>query len=336
MSLFPLTSTATSVLDLDEHSFRRNTSTADFKNIKMRNGSYIQGASAPTTPGILSPNLSTYFTPAVGSPGGSVVGYGGYGYGSRSGSSTPRTVRSRRNSNHNQEAMKGREDSAVGRSEGGEEGGDAHASAWMHRTGAALSSETRESKGQSWLVSRASSTNLVDDSWDIGGQQSAVGEDWRGRVGGRGLACAGSRSRSRGVSRDGHYSAGDNGRYTMYSEHALEEDEFDRAVDDEDGTDDEEYLYRERGYGLGMWVDRVIGWSLFSVDDDEEDDEMPRIDPYKESRRKKKQEEANSRALQPPSAVAAAAAPQSPPPSDEDEGWGDPSWVFSIATQILF
>lgn len=49
---------------------------------------------------------------------------------------------------------------------------------------------------------------------------------------------------------------------------------------DEDSDSDEEEvarLARERGFGLGSWMDRLIGWSLFAVDEDregsDEDDE---------------------------------------------------------------
>lgn len=190
----------------------------------------------------------------------------------------------------------------------------------MHRTGAALSSETREFKGQSWLVSRASSTSLVEEGrWDGEG-------DWQTRARGRSrIVKSRTGSRSRGVS-------GDKGHAGEASEN--EEGEL------EEETDDEEYLYREKGYGLGMWVDRIIGWSLFSVDDEEEEEEY-RKDPYGEGRKKKKH-------LPPPpspppqSSPAQSAtstvviAPDSSPQTEEDESWGDPSWAFSIVTQVLF
>lgn len=224
-----------------------------------------------------------------------------------------------------------------------------HAShnAWMHRTGAALSSESREYKGQSWLVSRASSTSLVDDNVTGGGVNgggNAGGgnggywdaEEWAtGRHGARGRSRNARRSSrpgstSRGVSRDF------NPRMTEYS--SENEDEDDQAEDDDvEETDDEEYLYRERGYGLGMWVDRIIGWSLFSVDDDEEEEEY-RKDPYGEGRRKRKQQQKQqlylSASTQPH--VTPAGTRQSEGDDGDDGTWGDPSWVFSIATEVLF
>jgi len=191
----------------------------------------------------------------------------------------------------------------------------------MHRTGAALSSEAREFKGQSWLVSRASSTSLVDDNW-AGGE----GDDWQARRE-RGRSRTGARSRagsrSRAVSRD-----------YLGRGYASEDESEEGAFEEE--TDDEEYLYREKGYGLGMWVDRIIGWSLFSVDGDEDEEEY-RKDPYGEGRKKRKKQPTQPQPL--PSVVPAinttVATPASIPQPEEDESWGDPSWMFSIAAQVL-
>lgn len=190
----------------------------------------------------------------------------------------------------------------------------------MHRTGAALSSETREFKGQSWLVSRASSTSLVDDNW-VGGE----GDDWQARRE-RGRSRTGARSRagsrSRAVSRD-----------YLGQGYASEDEGEDGELEE---TDDEEYLYREKGYGLGMWVDRIIGWSLFSVDEDEDEEEY-RKDPYGEGRKKRKKQPTQPQALFKvipvvnTTAVTAASTSQ-----QEEELWGDPSWMFSIAAQVLF
>ncbi|KAF8421935.1 hypothetical protein EV426DRAFT_535649 [Tirmania nivea] len=280
MSLFPLTSS--SVLDLDEASFHRNSERhSKSPGPKLRNGSYIQHTSAPTTPGILSPTPSTYFTP---------------------------------HESYISDLPKSKSTTQLY--------GDSHASnVWMHRTGAALSSESREFKGQSWLVSRASSTSLVDDNW--AGEDS---DDWQARrERSRSRTDAGSRtgSGSRAVSRD-HLGQG----------YALEDES--EEVEFEEETDDEEYLYREKGYGLGMWVDRIIGWSLFSVDEDEDEEEYQK-DPYGEGRKRKKQP------TQPqplpkviPVVNTTVVTPASTHQPEEDESWGDPSWMFSIATQVLF
>jgi hypothetical protein len=57
---------------------------------------------------------------------------------------------------------------------------------WLLRAGALISTETRESKGQAWLVSRASSTSLAgtpadaDDDDDGLGVEEELGRDWVG------------------------------------------------------------------------------------------------------------------------------------------------------------
>ena len=184
----------------------------------------------------------------------------------------------------------------------------------MHRTGAALSSETREFKGQSWLVSRASSTSLVDDNW-AGGE----GDDWQARrERGRSRTSARSRAGSRAVSKD-----------YLGQVYASEDEGEEGELEEE--TDDEEYLYREKGYGLGMWVDRIIGWSLFSVDEGEDEEEY-RKDPYGEDREKRKKQPTQQPNLMPARNTILASTRQ----LEEDESWGDPSWMFSIAAQVLF
>ena len=116
----------------------------------------------------------------------------------------------------------------------------------------------------------------------------------------------------------------------MCQGYASEDEGEDGAVEEE--TDDEEYLHREKGYGLGMWVDRVIGWSLFSVDEDDDEEEY-RKDPYGEGKKRKKQP------TQPPKMIPLVNTTSVTPANTcqpEDESWGDPSWMFSIATQVLF
>ncbi|EUC43068.1 hypothetical protein COCMIDRAFT_28437 [Bipolaris oryzae ATCC 44560] len=49
------------------------------------------------------------------------------------------------------------------------------------------------------------------------------------------------------------------------------EPDFIEADEDSDGDEEEvARLARERGFGLGGWMDRLIGWSLFAVDEDRE------------------------------------------------------------------
>lgn len=108
-----------------------------------------------------------------------------------------------------------------------------------------------------------------------------------------------------------------------------EEGEVGVGRDCEQEPDDEEYLYRERGYGLGMWIDRVIGWSLFSVDDEEDEEDIYRRNPCKEG----------CHTWQPLPQSSKLPKKITDRPSIkgyEDDAWGDPTWAFSIATQIFF
>lgn len=127
---------------------------------------------------------------------------------------------------------------------------------------------------------------------------------------------------SRGVSRDSRV------RGTFPGESGV-----DIGGDREQEPDDGEYLYREKGYGLGMWVDRVIGWSLFSVDDDGDEDDMYRRELYGEGSSHRRQPLSQSlQPLQPPKKSA-----DRPSIHEYEDGlWGDPTWVFSLATQIFF
>ncbi|KAJ2985323.1 hypothetical protein NUW58_g5596 [Xylaria curta] len=112
------------------------------------NPSYLQGKSAPTTPRLLqSPSQTRSNSPrrraSIPDTGGALA---------KSKSTTH--LHAGRGSHH---AVGGF--SPLSRRRHGED--QRRDSDWMLRTGALISSETRESKGQAWLVSRASSTSLT-------------------------------------------------------------------------------------------------------------------------------------------------------------------------------
>ncbi|KAK3387212.1 hypothetical protein B0H63DRAFT_152950 [Podospora didyma] len=145
LTLAPLTSR----LPLDDDELLNDSLSAP---ALAQSSSYLQGKSAPTTPRLLSRSpgsrsqfrprlpksksathiapLATYSPTHVGSSG-------------RQASSVSTSPVARRKNHH----LSGRND----RSD----------SDWLLRAGALISTETRESKGQAWLVSRASSTSLV-------------------------------------------------------------------------------------------------------------------------------------------------------------------------------
>ncbi|TPR03548.1 Ubiquitin elongating factor core family protein [Aspergillus niger] len=144
---------------------------------------------------------------------------------------------------------------------------------WMLRAGIALASSTREEKGQSWLVKRQSSTSLVSDSHQIDLDSQQHQQPWTSRSSTRrsqsGIStpAAYSRraSRSRPTSRrssrpDLAMTSLDITRFTSTS---------DSLHASEDELDEQEFqrLTRERGFGLGSWIDRMVEWTLFGVDD---------------------------------------------------------------------
>ncbi|KAI9832752.1 MAG: ornithine carbamoyltransferase [Thelocarpon superellum] len=180
---------------------------------------------------------------------------------------------------------------------------------WLLRAGAAISAEARESKGQSWLVSRASSTSLVDhvesrESFSFADDEfspvstrdsrfslsrpasamtSRVASRRGSRVGSRAdfmLTPLGSRTPRRGLAADVDGNIDDTGSY--FDDEVIAEPDFvdaDEELYNEEADDDLELsrLTRKRGLGLGGWIDRFVGWSLFAgdvVEDEEDEEEM--------------------------------------------------------------
>ena len=122
-----------------------------FPELNVHPTSYIQGKSAPTTPSLLSrsPARATSRSrphsraaSAAPLPKSKSAVHLDRGRARRSGSATP--------GGHRRGLKKEEPAPTRGRTD----------SDWLLRAGVWISSETRESKGQSWLVSRASSTSL--------------------------------------------------------------------------------------------------------------------------------------------------------------------------------
>lgn len=223
---------------------------------------------------------------------------------------------------------------------------------WFHRAGLAIAGETRESKGQGWLVRRESSTSLVQDDDEhpshdtrhmalLSGEHptdldfpafsprmSRVGSRMTSRMGSRVPSARQSRRGSRVNSRvdllmSSLPASGRQSLDAMDFDPALIEPDFVSA--DEENLDDEEEvarLARDRGFGLGGWVDKLIGWTLFDVDEDgevstDEDDDyqqdelqdrMPRIaDMTKEELKLRREVEAKRRKMEREAIVAASA-----------------------------
>ncbi len=261
---------------------------------------------------------------------------------------------------------------------------DRNDSDWLLRAGAAISSSTRESKGQAWLVSRASSTSLsgqrdedeeaLERELTREREQASRRASRRGSVVGSidadddfspittrrslsfGPATGNSRpqsrfgSRSRGNSRrgsranlftpmtggpEGYFDQGD-----FNNDDFITEPDFVDLEDREEETDDEakqdeatvRKLARASSMGLTGWVEKMLGWSLFAVEEDGEDAETDIIDEKGEDSslssrpsRHNFQEDFDTPTQEVPPALQ----------NEEAGGWQDAAWLLSVATKVL-
>jgi Protein of unknown function (DUF3984) len=174
----------------------------------------------------------------------------------------------------------------------------------MQRTGAALASETRESKGQSWLVSRASSTSLVREGEDELAHAYVADDE---------LSLTPGRRSSRAYS----------GEFSLDELGALQEDSIAEVEEEE-----EEDIDIPGGFGLGQFVDRLIGWSVFAEDDTDDEESL---DGYEEEiAAKLPGERAKSEAIQDEKLKKQRRL------RDGEEGWEDSAWLFGVVTNVLF
>lgn len=264
---------------------------------------------------------------------------------------------------------------------------DRNDSDWLLRAGAAISSSTRESKGQAWLVSRASSTSLTGDkdedeeelqkqlAWER--EQTRRGSGSRSRrgsaagafdaddefspvttrrslsfgpgtgSGSRPLSRFGSRANSRrgsraqlftpltGPERESYFDHKDFAREEFMAEPDFVEPDDHPEEEEEDTKDDEAVvrkLARASSLGLGGWVERMLGWSLFAVDEDGEETDLETSDE------KTGDSEISSRTSKRTldgSGETTAEEPLPPPRDDEAGGWQDAAWLLSVATKVL-
>lgn len=79
-------------------------------------------------------------------------------------------------------------------------------------------------------------------------------------------------------------------------------------------------------YRLGQLFDRLIGWSVFEDDDSSsEEEEETKRRPREQQRIKIAAPEEQERIRE-----------EQRLRRDQDEGWQDPAWIFSIASNVLF
>ncbi|KAF2665309.1 hypothetical protein BT63DRAFT_442729 [Microthyrium microscopicum] len=235
---------------------------------------------------------------------------------------------------------------------------------WLHRAGLVIASEMREGKGQSWLVSRESSTSLVPSQEDADEtyqreqrEREVLVENFHSRAASRQTSRAGSRvasaKTSRRPSRVGSkvdfVGLTDSRAMTSravegyFDELDVEPDFVDKEGEDElEDAAEVERLSKISTFGLGGLVDRLIGWPLFNVeepsDSEEEEQESGTPEDVKERkaellRRRKEQMERTANS----SASATNPIPVTEPPLQEEEGgWKDAAWLFSVASKVVF
>lgn len=330
--------------------------------------SYIEGRSAATTPSILSRSSSrvTLKKPShINIPKSKSSTHLGVGKSPRHAPTTPGGTRLRH---------------TVTREELTISSWDGNDSDWLLRASASITTSTRESKGQAWLVSRASSTSLGGqrDEDEEEYEQNLARERELSRKGSRrgsfttadaddesspltarrslsfgpstGLRSRpqsryGSRNQSRRGSRaqfftpleaerDGYFDQQDVDQAELIAEPDFVEDEEDVLEQEQIMKEDEEVvrkLAKANSNGVGGWVERMLGWSLFSVDEDGEDGETDA-----EAQEKSEASEAVSKRGGDIETLRDADIASMPPPKDEDtNGWQDAAWLLSVASKVL-
>lgn len=336
--------------------------------------SYIEGRSAPTTPSILahSSRVSLRKPGAAGLP--------------KSKSST-HLLPSRTQPRSGATTPGGSKRKSVAKEDlnlSTLSGKDRNDSDWLLRAGAAISSSTRESKGQAWLVSRASSTSLTaerdeeeeelqrelarereqtsrrgsrrgsaagafdaDDEFSPVTTRRSLSFGPATGTGSRPMSRFGSRANSRRGSRaqlftplvaggqqDGYFDQRDFGQEEFIAEPDFVDAEEDGDEDEDEAKKDEvlvRKLARASNLGLGGLVERMLGWSLFAVDEDGEETEVEIMDEKGEdSEISSRTSRLNLRGVETP-------IEDKMPPLRDDEagGWQDAAWLLSVATKVL-
>ncbi|KAI9796604.1 MAG: hypothetical protein M1825_006528 [Sarcosagium campestre] len=347
---------------------------------------YLQGRSAPTTPGILSRSPSSTRLQRTSTqptqprqPGAKDV----------AGSRIPKSKSSSyllRTSTNTSRAGRNRPTPPKTTTSSGTTSPRVEPE-WLLRAAMRTTDDVRASKGQSWLLRRASSTSLVDVGSDdeiqpalsARASRPSSKSDLRPRT--RGSRPASGIFGDAAWSGPGRSGAGGVRKFEAEPnfvdafEDGIHVDDDDGDYDDDDAEDgvivDEaemSRLTRERGFGMGGWVDRLVGWTLFEVSDDDDadddnDDDNGRMRavgtrPDKESnhdadqdndglgkrRVRRESDRVVVRDIPPPPSSSNAAVEEygrdSDGPDDlteghDDGGWADAAWLLSVAAKIL-
>ncbi|KAI1083927.1 hypothetical protein F5B20DRAFT_358907 [Whalleya microplaca] len=233
---------------------------------------------------------------------------------------------------------------------------------WMLRAGALISSETRESKGQAWLVSRESSTSLGgmrDAEEEAYERELAREKELASRQGSRRASLTNaegdilpiSRHGSRYGSRSGSR-VGSRTRVMTPLERSMDEGYFGQELAGEEPIDGPDFvgldetleatevdtsqadeatirrLCSRKSAGLGAWM-----WSLFSVEEnDEESDTADGETTDGETEESHFSRSASTVSFEHRSSMQEE---QFVPPKPDEGGWQDAAWLLSVASKIL-
>ncbi|KAM0325356.1 hypothetical protein ACHAQA_007341 [Verticillium albo-atrum] len=233
---------------------------------------------------------------------------------------------------------------------------------WLLRAGVVLSSEAREYKGQMWLTSRASSTSLAggrDAEEEAFEREFARERELAIRQSSRRGSVAdaepyrsarGSRQGSRSASRAGRRSqlmTPLDGRHSDegYFDRVTGGDEYIQGPDfvnldekleaiEQDTTQDDEatvrMLVKGESAGRGSW----FGWALFSVDENAEDSDLGDddiVDPV-DSEATPSRSGSSVRYFE---GVNSIPDERIQPPNPDEGGWRDAAWLLSVASKVI-
>ncbi|KAI8216847.1 hypothetical protein K4K53_009746 [Colletotrichum sp. SAR 10_77] len=322
--------------------------------------SYLQGKSAPTTPGLLtrSPARSNSHVRRASVSHAELT---------KSKSATHLAPAANDRKAHYRKSVSGTTSPTVRRRKDDFSARDPNDSDWLLRTGALISNESREFKGQAWLVSRESSTSLtgIRDAEDEAFERELARErELASRRGSRRGSLADmdgaythsarpSRPGSRSASRAGTRSQmltpmerhSDEGYFPRHHDsdelvpgpdfvnldEKLEAFDFDTTQDDEAAV---RRLVKGERAGAASWVGNILGWPLFAVEENEEesDDEDMDGDFGHEIDEAQELRSWSARQFE---GVPNAPEERIPPPKANEGGWQDAAWLLSVATKVL-
>ena len=246
---------------------------------------------------------------------------------------------------------------------------------WLYRTGTGITSEARESKGQSWLVSRESSISLVAQREDDDDEEEEEGPHYQpiaprstraSRAPSRITSARQSRRGSKVGSRaDLTYFATPAGARTPASVDSADyfgraqadptafagpdfvnEEELEEEEQEDDNLSDEEEERRQESEvkkltsqeeaGLGGIVGRLFNWSLLDEGAETDDEKQAAGRVVKAKQAQAKQENASSSANIRHAPSQTKQTKQSDvSKTEESHGWADAAWLLSVASKVL-